>query len=144
MIFTTLTGVVTVIIDGILTSRFSGADIYSGIAFLRPFTSAVLLLAGLRSTDCSFVCSYLIGIGEKDIANRAFNLSVFLGLPLSALLILVSFLFPETLLKLCGVSLTKYPELLPRRVAVRCRSSVGAEADHFGDNNGNVLLGSDN
>ena len=67
MIFTSLTGVVTVIIDGILTSRFLGSDIYSGIALLRPFTSVVLLLASFLSTGCSFVCSHLIGAGKGNV-----------------------------------------------------------------------------
>lgn len=128
MIFTALTGVVTVLFDGILTSRFLGADIYSGIALLRPFTSVVLMLASFLSTGCSFVCSHRIGAGEKDEANRAFNLSVFLGLGLSALLILFSFVFPDTLLKLCGVSLTKLPELHPHMYAYLRGYTLGLPA----------------
>ena len=66
MIFTALTGVVAELIDGIITSRFLGSDIYSGIALLRPFTSVVMMLASFLATGCSFVCSYLIGRGEKE------------------------------------------------------------------------------
>ena len=57
MIFTSLTGVISVLIDGIIASRFLGSDVYSGIALLRPFTSVVMLLASFLSTGCSFVCS---------------------------------------------------------------------------------------
>ena len=111
MIFTALTGVIAVLIDGIVTSRFLGSDIYSGIALLRPFTSVVMMLAGFISTGCSFVCSHLIGRGEKEEANRAFNLSVAVGLLFAAVLILAVIVFPSAILQLCGVSLTKYPEL---------------------------------
>ena len=55
MIFTALTGVIAVLIDGIITSRFLGSDIYSGIALLRPFTSVVMMLASFLATGCSFV-----------------------------------------------------------------------------------------
>ena len=113
MIISELTGVVAVLIDGIVTSRFLGVDIYSGISLLRPFTSIVLLMAGFVSTGCNIVCSNLIGLGEKDEANKAFNLSVFLGAALSLLLIAACLLFPDAMLTLCGISLTKYPELNP-------------------------------
>ena len=113
MIFTALTGVIAVLIDGIITSRFLGSDIYSGIALLRPFTSVVMMLASFISTGCSFACSHLIGRGEKEEANGAFNLAAAGGLLFAAVLILAVIAFPKAILQLSGVSLTKYPELNP-------------------------------
>lgn len=113
MIFTSLTGVISVLIDGIIASRFLGSDVYSGIALLRPFTSVVMLLASFLSTGCSFVCSHQVGMGETRKANEAFNLASAIGLLFAGLLILVAVSVPDTVLRLCGVSLTKYPELNP-------------------------------
>ena len=113
MIFTSLTGVISVLIDGIIASRFLGSDVYSGIALLRPFTSVVMLLASFLSTGCSFVCSHQVGMGETRKANEAFNLASAIGLLFAGLLIFVAISVPDTVLRLCGVSLTKYPELNP-------------------------------
>ena len=99
--------------DGIIASRFLGSDVYSGIALLRPFTSVVMLLASFLSTGCSFVCSHQVGMGETRKANEAFNLTSAIGLLFAGLLILVAVSVPDTVLRLCGVSLTKYPELNP-------------------------------
>ena len=52
MIFSALTGVIAVLIDGIISSRFIGSDVYSGIALIRPFSSVVLMLASFVSTGC--------------------------------------------------------------------------------------------
>lgn len=111
LILTEVTGVFSVLVDGILTSRFLGADVYSGISLLRPFFSIVLMLAGFLSTGCMVLCSRLVGTGQKKEANQAFLLALFLALLVSAVLMLVGLLFPSLLLRVCGVSLRKYPEL---------------------------------
>ena len=113
MIFSSLTGVIAVLIDGIIASRFVGSDIYSGMSLLRPFTSVVVLLSSFLSTGCNIVCSHLIGNGEKEKANMALNLSLVIALLFSAVLVLAVLIVPDWLLQLCGVSLTKYPELNP-------------------------------
>ena len=113
MIFTALTGVISVLIEGIITSRFLGSEIYSGIALLRPFNSAVLMLSSFLATGCNVACSHLVGRGEKEKANETFNLSAVLGLIFAAVLIFACIAAPDMILKLCGVTLTKYPELNP-------------------------------
>ena len=111
LIFTELTGVIAVLIDGIVTSRFLGADAYSGISLLGPFSSMVLLVAGIFSTGCSIVCSQFVGQGRKGEANEAFNLSSLLTLLISVVVILACIAIPSLILQLCGVPLNKYPEL---------------------------------
>ena len=73
MILSEITSVAGSLIDGVLTSRFLGIDIYSGISMLRPFNSILLMLGGFLSTGCNIVCSRKVGLGEKEEANRAFN-----------------------------------------------------------------------
>ena len=111
MIATEITGVIAVFIDGIITSSFLGIDAYSGVSLLKPFTSLILLAAGMLSTGCNVLCSRLVGIGKKEEANEIFNLSLFFSLVIGALFILVSAVFPRGVLTVCGVDLNKYPEL---------------------------------
>ena len=117
MIATEFTGVISVLVDGIITSRFLGVEAYSGISLLRPFTSLLLVVAGFFSTGCGILCSQKIGIGDKEEANEAFNLSVILLLVFSAVIVLLGFLFPTGLLQLCGVPMNKHPELHPHMYA---------------------------
>ena len=50
MIFSELSGVLTILADGMIASHFLGVDVYSGMSLLKPFTSIVLMLAGFFST----------------------------------------------------------------------------------------------
>ena len=113
MIFTQITGVVAVLIDGMITSRFLGVDVYAGISLLRPYSSMVLVYAGFFSTGCGILCSQHIGSGDKEGANEVFNLTVFLALGLAILVMILSFFFPTGLLRFCGVPMSKHPELNP-------------------------------
>ena len=111
MIFSELSGVLTILADGIIASRFLGVDVYSGISLLKPFTSIVLMIAGFFSTGCNIVCSQLVGIGDKEKINEAFNLTFFLSVLVGAVLMAVCLLFPTGILTISGVALDKYPAL---------------------------------
>ena len=113
MIFTEATGVIAVLIDGIIASQFLGEELYAGMSLLRPFTRIILVLAGFLAGGCAAVCSRLITQGKRRDANGVFNLAVLLALAGAAVLILFCLIFPETTLRLCGVPLSKSPELVP-------------------------------
>ena len=113
MIFTEITGVLSVLMDGIVTSRFLGVDAYSGISLLRPFTSLILVVAGFMSTGCGVICSQQIGKGEKETANEVFNLVTVLTLICAVLIVVFGFFMPTWTLRVCGVPLNKHPELHP-------------------------------
>lgn len=111
MIFTQMTGVVANIIDGVITSRFLGPDAYAAVALLGPLVNIVLLLASFISIGGQIVCSHKIGTGERDEANAVFTFSALFGLAIAALFVLFSMVAPGTLFRICGVSLSKRPEL---------------------------------
>lgn len=106
-----LTGAVAVLVDGIIASQGLGVEAYSGISLVKPFAGVVLLFAAFLSTGCNIVCSRLIGAGRKEEANEAFNISTFLLLAISVILIIICLCFPDFMLNLCGIKLSKYPEL---------------------------------
>jgi Na+-driven multidrug efflux pump/anti-sigma regulatory factor (Ser/Thr protein kinase) len=111
MIFTQVTGVVANIIDGIITSRFLGSDAYSAVALLGPLVNIILLLASFISIGGQIVCSHKVGCGERDEANAVFSFSVFFGIFIAVLFVLFSIFCPDILFRICGVSVTKRPDL---------------------------------
>ena len=116
MIFTQVAGVVAIIIDGIVTSRYLGQNAYSAVSLLGPFTNMVLLLASFLSTGSQVVCARLIGNGRREEANRVFSLATAITALVSVLLLAGCALFPGQLFSICGVSIEKnreiYPEML--------------------------------
>ena len=113
MVFTEATGVIAVLIDGIIASQFLGEELYAGISLLRPFTRIILVLAGFLAGGCAAVCSRLITQGKREDANETFNFVVFLAIAAAAVLLLFCLLFPTMTLRLCGVPLSRSPELVP-------------------------------
>ena len=110
MIFTQVAGVVAVILDGIITSRFLGEDAYSAISLLKPFVSIVLLIAGFLNIGNHVLCSGLVGKGQRDKANATFTTAIFMAVAASAAMIVLCVISPDTLLGICGVSLSSHPE----------------------------------
>lgn len=111
MIFTQVTGVIANIIDGVITSRFLGPDAYSAVSLLGPMVNIILLLASFISIGGQIVCSHKVGTGERDEANAVFSFSVFFGILIAALFVLFSILCPGVLFRVCGVSVSKRPDL---------------------------------
>ena len=117
MIFTQMTSVVANIIDGMITSRFLGADAYSAVSLLGPMVNIVLLFASFVSIGGQIVCSHKIGTGRRDEANAVFTFSVIFGMIIALLFVLFSVFSPGTLFRICGVSLDERPELYEHMLA---------------------------
>ena len=111
MIFTQLAGYGAVLIDGIITSRALGSLAYSAISLLGPFTGLILLLSNAFSVGAQVVSSQAIGRGDKDKANSAFTFSVLGIAVMSALLVVVSMLWPSELFRFCGITESSHPEI---------------------------------
>ena len=111
MIFTQMTGVVANIIDGVITSRFLGADAYSAVSLLAPMVNIILLLAGFVSIGGQIVCARQVGKGERDEAGAVFTFSALFGIIIALFFVLLSLFSPEMMFRICGVSLNKRPEL---------------------------------
>ena len=70
MIITQMAGVVANLIDGVITSMYLGAEAYSAMSLLGPFTGVIGMLAGFFATGSQVVCSQMIGNGKKKEANQ--------------------------------------------------------------------------
>ncbi len=113
LIVTELAGVISTIIDGMITSRTLGQDAYSAISLLGPFVSILLLIAGFISTGSQIVCSRHLGKGEKKEADAVFSLSLVITLLVSAVLVILCIFAPGFLISVSGVSKDLKPELQP-------------------------------
>lgn len=89
LILTELAGVISTIIDGMITSRHLGEDAYSAISLLGPFVSILLLIAGFISTGSQIVCSRNLGKGEQKEADAVFSVSLIITILASAVLVIL-------------------------------------------------------
>lgn len=113
MIITQVVGVVANLIDGIVTSNFYGTDAYSAISLFAPIINTIVMVAGFISTGCQIVCSQKLGKGENEEANKVFALAVRMGIVISLAFVVFSLLFPDFIFSICGITVSKYPEIYP-------------------------------
>lgn len=111
MIFTNLVDYVSVLIDGIITSRLLGHDAYSAIALFNPLNGLLMLISNALSTGSHVIISRYVGTGDKDKANSVFSLTLLIMAIAASIIIMFWLLFPDVLLRTAGVSLEKYPQL---------------------------------
>ncbi len=113
MIFTQVAGYAATMIDGVVSSRALGPDVYSAISLLGPFTGVILLLGGAVSAGSQVVISSLVGVGKKEEANATFAAALLISVVISALLLICSVFFPGQLFSVCGVSPDQHPGIYP-------------------------------
>ena len=111
MIFSSVAGFLATTIDGMITGRFLGHHAYSAVSLFAPMINIILLFAYFIAIGGQVLSSRQIGAGEKKQANAVFSFSVSAGLVIAAAFLLLGFLFPEALFRICGVSAGRTPEL---------------------------------
>ena len=109
MIFSQVAGVMSNIIDGIITSRFLGADSLSSVSLTGPFISTIILVAGFISTGSQVVCGGLVGVGKRREANSVFSVALLVTLLGAIFFIILCSLFPEAIFRICGVTKESHP-----------------------------------
>lgn len=109
MIFSQVAGVMSNIIDGIITSRFLGADSLSSVSLTGPFISTIILVAGFISTGSQVVCGGLVGVGKRREANSVFSVALLVTLLGAIFFIILCSLFPEVIFRICGVTKESHP-----------------------------------
>ena len=68
LIIAELTSIIAVFVDGLLTSRFLGPDVYSGISVSMPLINVFFRIAGFLSAGCP-INSYI----WNNVATFAFS-----------------------------------------------------------------------
>lgn len=111
MIFTNLVDYVSVLIDGIITSRLLGHNAYSAIALFNPLNGLLLLISNAVSTGSHVIISQYVGTGDRDRANSVFSVTLLIMAIAASVIAILWLLFPDILLRTAGVSLEKHPQL---------------------------------
>ena len=96
------------IIDGAFVSRFVGTDALSGLNIAYPYVNFILGISIMLGTGgCALVMKKL-GEGKKEEAKRDFSLIIFFAIIFSFILIVLSIIFIEDILKLLKAEKSLY------------------------------------
>ncbi|MBQ7665607.1 MAG: hypothetical protein IJS42_02710, partial [Synergistaceae bacterium] len=95
MIFTNLVDYVSVLIDGIITSRLLGHNAYSAIALFNPLNGLLLLISNAVSTGSHVIISQYVGTGDKDRANSVFSVTLLIMAIAASVITILWLLFPD-------------------------------------------------
>ncbi len=99
-----ISGAVTYIIDGIITSRFIGSTALSASSMAGFCFTLFAVISGVISAGAQQICSNDVGKGKVKEANKTFSAVVFVTLVLSVLIALFGIIFPGLVANLVGAS----------------------------------------
>ena len=91
-------------IDGVIVSRFFGADEIAAVGIALPFFSLVGVFGGILAVGMQMRCTQEIGRGNVQKMNEIFSFTLSVGLILSLVLTTVLMLFSEEMAMLFGAS----------------------------------------
>ncbi|MBR0256131.1 MAG: ATP-binding protein [Synergistaceae bacterium] len=111
MILTNLTEYISVLVDGIITSRFLGHEAYSAVALFNPLIGLLLLVSNAITTGSQVEISRSLGAGNRDKANSAFSITLLIMAVAAFILIMAWLIIPGELLSITGVSAENHAHL---------------------------------
>ena len=97
MILTNLTEYISVLVDGIITSRFLGHEAYSAVALFNPLIGLLLLVSNAITTGSQVEISRSLGAGNRDKANSAFSITLLIMAVAAFILIMAWLIIPGEL-----------------------------------------------
>lgn len=98
-------------VDGVMVSRFLGADAIAAQGIAYPYFSMLGVFSGMLVTGMQSICTSYIGAGKKEELNSIFSLTCLIGGIFSIMIFSAIFLFPEQISSYLGKS-AENPELL--------------------------------
>ncbi|MDD7219684.1 MAG: MATE family efflux transporter [Clostridia bacterium] len=81
-------------VDGIMVSRFLGADAIAAQGIAYPYFSLLGIFSGMLVTGMQSLCTSYIGAGKKEELNSVFSITCLIGGLFSILISMAIFLFP--------------------------------------------------
>ena len=110
-ILTNFVDYISVLIDGIITSKTLGFEAYSAISLFNPLNDILLLLNNAISTGSHVICSHYVGTGDRDKANSVFSIALVIIAVVAAMFITVWHVIPDDIIRIAGVSTKNHPYL---------------------------------
>ena len=115
---------VCTVIDGVLSGQYLGERALAAIGLCSPFPSILAAFSGILSAGCQSKCSYYMGRGEKENANRVFSTVVCVSMIFSILITVIFIFFAEPIAYAFGAS-KKTADLLPYTTDYLISCSIG-------------------
>ena len=92
----------TAFIDGLIISRYLGADAMAGQGIALPIYSIVGVISGLIATGMQVTCSQLMGRGKLRDVNRFFSIALYVGIAMSVITLVPTLIFSKQMAVLLG------------------------------------------
>ncbi len=112
MMLVELTNTVSCVVDGLVTSRFLGAEQMAAYGIAAPYFSIAAIVSGILMVGGQTLCAKSIGSGDRAKANRAFSTVIITGTLLSVLLAVLGVVFSDQIAMLFGAR-GEYSDLMP-------------------------------
>ena len=90
------------VIDGAIIGRFLGTDSMAAYGLIMPVLNLATAFAGVLALGSQVVCAQRLGAGDIKGARRAFSMTMLVTVILSAVMILVFFIFRDGICILLG------------------------------------------
>ena len=91
-------------IDGLVISRFLGAEEMAAEGIVHPLYSIMGVISGLLAVGMQVRCSEMIGRGNRKDLSRFFSVTVYIGTAVSLLFMLLTLVFSKPFAVLLGAS----------------------------------------
>ncbi|MGN0461992.1 MAG: MATE family efflux transporter, partial [Ruminococcus sp.] len=97
-----ISGAVTYIIDGIITSRFLGDSALAATGIASVSYTILAIISGIISAGGQKICCSEIGSGKKQQANNTFSMVIFITAVISIIVSVLGIIFSGSLAGLMG------------------------------------------
>jgi len=104
MIIAELSGAITAVIDGMITSRYLGSDMMSAYGIASSYFTIVSIISGVLMIGCQSLAVEAISKGKKEDAKKIVTLSAITGIILTGLITLIMWIAPGMIAVLFGAS----------------------------------------
>jgi Na+-driven multidrug efflux pump len=112
MIIAGMMGMLGIVVDGVITSRFLGTQCMAAYGLVTPVTNLAMVFSGVFSGGSQVVCAHLVGAGKNEEARRVFSMCMTATVVLSVCLMAVLFIWRSDICILLGAS-GENADLLP-------------------------------
>lgn len=130
MILVELANVGCGFVDGVIISRFLGANAMAAQGVAHPYFSVLGIISGMLATGLQTLCTTYIGEGKKKELNSVFSLTCLAAAASSAVITLLILLFSRQISEALGGAMSS-PELLKDISRYLCGVAIGTPALMF-------------
>ena len=108
-IVSSMTVTLCMLIDSIMIGRFLGVDSVSAYGLATPLLLVFAALGSLISAGVQVLCGKTMGRGDREATNAGFTVSMFLGILISVIGVVLVFALLNPLTRMLGAGTPEDP-----------------------------------